>query len=143
LSGYAYQITPSGLRMANAETVQEQQECMLRALLAYEIPSAVEPNNGQEGFKPFIFILQVLKKLSALENPQGLSIVEMAIVQSYRDHNSVDEVVERIVTFRSERDAEISRVGKRRKDNELLDQLAVLLGVGLTWFSNLKITFSW
>lgn len=124
INGHAYQVTPSGLRMANAETIHEQHECMLRALLAYEIPSVVEPRNGQEGFKPFYFILQVLKKLSLIENPRGLSMVEMAIVQSYRDHQLVDEVVEKIVIFRVQRDAEIGRVAKRRKDSELLDQLA-------------------
>jgi hypothetical protein len=31
LNGLPYQLTPSGLRMVEAETVQEQQECMLRA----------------------------------------------------------------------------------------------------------------
>lgn len=129
LTGRAYQLTPSGLRMVEAESVQEQQECMLRALLAYQIPSVVEPNNGQEGFKPFFFILQILKKLSTFENPKGLSMVEMAIVQSYRDHNSVGEVIDKILQFRNERDAAVGRVAKRRKDNELLEQLAA--GAGL------------
>lgn len=72
LTGYAYEITPSGHRMINAETVQEQQECMLRALLAYEIPSVIEPNNGDESFKPFIFILQVLQILSSLEKSRRI-----------------------------------------------------------------------
>jgi hypothetical protein len=129
INGHAYQITPSGLRMANAETIQEQQECMLRALLAYEIPSVVEPSNGQKGFKPLFFILQVLNKLGFLENPRGLSMVEMAIVQSYRDHHLVDEVIDKIVIFRTERDAEVGRVAKKRKDAELLDQLATVAGL--------------
>ena len=129
ITGYAYQVTPSGLRMANAETIQEQQECMLRALLAYEIPSAVEPSHGQEGFKPFFFILQVLNKLSTLQNKQGLSMIEMTIVQAYRDHRLVDQVVEKIVIFRAQREAKIGRVAKRRKDSELLDQLATVAGL--------------
>ena len=129
ITGYAYQVTPSGLRMANAETIQEQQECMLRALLAYEIPSVVEPSHGQEGFKPFFFILQVLNKLSTLQNKQGLSMIEMTIVQAYRDHRLVDQVVEKIVIFRAQREAKIGRVAKRRKDSELLDQLATVAGL--------------
>ena len=56
-------------------------------------------------------------------------MVEMAIVQSYRDHHLVDEVVEKIVIFRAQRDAEIGRVAKRREDTELLDQLATAAGL--------------
>src|SRR5699024_10804913 len=63
LSGLPYELTPSGLRMIEAKTIREQQECMLRALLAYEIRSAIESKNGDQPFKPFVFILQVLKKL--------------------------------------------------------------------------------
>lgn len=129
LTGLAYEVTPSGQRMINSETVQEQQECMLRALLAYEIPSVIEPSNGDESFNPFIFILQVLQKLGSLENPLGLAQVEMAIVQTYRDHNSVDEVVEKIIEFRASRNAVTGRVAKRRVDNALLQQIATSVGL--------------
>lgn len=124
LTGYPYQVTPNGLRMANAETVQEQQECMLRALLAYEVPSAIEPNNSEQTFKPFFFILQVLGKLTTMENPFGLSKVEMAIVETSRSHDNVDQVVDRITEFRTRRNDADGRVAKRRVDNELLAQLA-------------------
>ncbi|MBB6690693.1 AlwI family type II restriction endonuclease [Cohnella xylanilytica] len=129
LTGRAYEITPSGQRMINAETVQEQQECMLRALLAYEIPSVIEPTNGEESFNPFIFILQVLQRLGSLENSEGLSKVEMGIVQIYRDHKSVDEVVEKILEFRAERNAVTGRVAKRRVDNALLERIAASVGL--------------
>lgn len=129
LTGRAYEITPSGQRMINAETVQEQQECMLRALLAYEIPSVIEPTNGKESFNPFIFILQVLQRLGSLENSEGLSKVEMGIVQIYRDHKSVDEVVEKILEFRAERNAVTGRVAKRKVDNALLERIAASVGL--------------
>lgn len=129
LTGRAYEITPSGQRMINAETVQEQQECMLRALLAYEIPSVIEPTNGEESFNPFIFILQVLQRLGSLENSEGLSKVEMGILQIYRDHKSVDEVVEKILEFRAERNAVTGRVAKRRVDNALLERIAASVGL--------------
>ncbi|MDN9010707.1 AlwI family type II restriction endonuclease [Brevibacillus laterosporus] len=129
LTGRAYEITPSGQRMINAETVQEQQECMLRSLLAYEIPSVIEPTNGEESFNPFIFILQVLQRLGSLENSEGLSKVEMGIVQIYRDHKSVDEVVEKILEFRAERNAVTGRVAKRRVDNALLERIAASVGL--------------
>ncbi|MCU4991165.1 AlwI family type II restriction endonuclease [Bacillus cereus] len=132
LTGLPYQLTPSGLRMIEAETIQEQQECMLRALLAYEIPSAVEPKNGEVSFKPFVFILQVLKKLSTLENPLGLSQVEMGIVQSYRDHSKVDEVLNDIIRHRTERESVTGRVAKRRVDRALLERLGTIGGVQST-----------
>jgi AlwI restriction endonuclease len=129
LTGLAYQLTPSGLRMIEAETVQEQQECMLRALLAYEIPSIIESKKGEEAFKPFIFILQVLKKLSSLDNPLGLSKVEMGIVQSTRDHNNVDNVINDIIHHRAARNAVFGRVAKRRLDVDLLKSLGEKGGI--------------
>jgi hypothetical protein len=132
LNGLPYQLTPSGLRMVEAETVQEQQECMLRALLAYEISSAIEPNNGAKSFNPFIFILQVLKKLNTLESPLGLSKVEMGIVQSYRDHSKVDDVVNDIIKHRMERDSAVGRVAKRKVDKTLLKKLGTIGGVQST-----------
>lgn len=132
LTGVPFQLTPSGLRMIEAQTVKEQQECMLRALLAYEIPSAIEPTNGDESFKPFVFILQVLKNLSMLENPLGLSKVEMGIVQSYRDHAKIDEVIHEIIKYRTERDNVKGRVAKRRVEKKLLEQLASIGGVQST-----------
>lgn len=129
LTGLPYQLTPSGLRMIEAETIQEQQECMLRALLAYEIPSVIEPRYGKQSFKPFIFILQVLKKLNALPNPLGLSQTEMGIVQSYRDHFKVDEALQEIIKHRIDRDSAVGRVGKRKVDNKLNDKLASSAGL--------------
>ncbi|AWD68660.1 AlwI family type II restriction endonuclease (plasmid) [Priestia megaterium] len=124
LTGKAYELTPSGLRLVEAITVKEQQECMLRALLAYEIPSIIEPKNGEESFNPFIFILQVLKRLGTLKKPLGLSKVEMGIVQSYREHSKVNEVINEIIKFRQLRDKAIGRVAKRKVDRDLIDQLA-------------------
>src|SRR5699024_392501 len=120
---------PSGLRMIEAKTVQEQQECMLRALLAYEIPSAIESKNGDKPFKPFVFILQVLKKLETLEKPLGLSPVEMGIVQSYRDHNQVELVIDDIIKHKTEISKAVSRVVKVQVVNELLKLLSIVGGV--------------
>lgn len=124
LTDYAYEITPSGCRMINAKTFQEQQECILRALLAYEIPSIMESGNNKESFTPFIFILQVLQKLSSFGITEGLSRVEMGIVQIYDDHNCVDEVIEKILKFREERNMVTGRAAKRRVDNKLMERIA-------------------
>lgn len=132
LSGQPYELTPSGYRMIEAETVPEQQECMLRSLLAYEIPSVVEPKNGKESFNPFIFILQVLKKLSLLHGSKGLSKVEMGIVQSYREHSKVDYVVNDIIEYRKKRDEAKGRVPKKKIDRKLIKELAIAGGVAPT-----------
>lgn len=129
LNGKPYQLTPSGLRMIEAKTIQEQQECMLRSLLAYEIPSTIEPRNGEQSFMPFIFILQVLKKLGKLPTQLGLSKAEMGIVQSYREHSKIDEALEAIIEHRADRDSALGRVGKRKVDNKLFDKLASEAGL--------------
>ncbi|MGE7751592.1 AlwI family type II restriction endonuclease [Lysinibacillus fusiformis] len=129
LSGKPYEITPSGQRMINAESLQQQNECMLRALLAYQIPSVVEPKNGVQSFSPFVFILQVLSKLSTKNDDRGLSKVEMAIVQLYRSHDEVDTVIDKIIEFREKYDKAKGRVGKRKQERLLLQELAPLAGV--------------
>lgn len=124
LSGRPYEITPSGLRMIQAESVQQQNECMLRALLAYELPSIIEPNNGTETFNPFILILQVLRALSLLEEARGLSKAEMSIVQVCRSHEEIFQVINKIQEYRTRYDAVTGRVNKRRVENELLQKIA-------------------
>jgi hypothetical protein len=52
LSGLPFEITPNGRRMMMAETYPEQQECVLRALLAYELPSPIQPKDGAYEFCP-------------------------------------------------------------------------------------------
>jgi len=129
LKGRAYEVTPNGQRMIAAETLQEQQECMLRALVAYEIPSVIESHQKGEVLRPFIVILQVLWKLGLLKDPQGLTKVEMAVVQVCRDHDAIDGVVDRILEFRAERDAADGSVGKRRVEEALLSEIAATAGV--------------
>lgn len=129
LTGRPYEITPSGQRMIDAESVQQQNECMLRALLAYQIPSVIEPRNGTSAFCPFVFILQVLLRLSNEQDSRGLSKSEMALVQVCRDHDAVDRVIADIMDFRSRYDAAAGRVGKRQQERLLLERIAVSAGV--------------
>ncbi len=129
LTGYPYEITPNGLRLINATTYQEQQECMLRALLAYQIPSIIEPRNGEQPFIPFIFILQVLYELRKLENSLGLSKAEMSILQIHRDHNSVDKVVKEILCFRESYLAATGKGAKHKIERNLLKQIAQSVGL--------------
>jgi hypothetical protein len=52
LSGIPYEITPNGNRLICAETAAEQQECFLRALAAYRIPSIFETRYKFPPFSP-------------------------------------------------------------------------------------------
>lgn len=120
LTGYPYEITPNGLRLIWSTTLQEQQDCMLRALLAYQIPSVIEPRNGEQPFNPFVFILQVLYELGNTKASLGLSKTEMVILQIYREHSKVSEAVADIVSFREEYGNAVGRVAKRRVEKNLL-----------------------
>ncbi len=124
LSGRPYEITPNGLRMIQAETIQQQQECMLRSLLAYEIPSKIELGNGAESFNPFFFILMVMDRISKSKDPRGLSKEEMALIQIYRDYTLIDELLDRIFGFRDEYDSAHGRVQKRQVEKNLLDSIS-------------------
>lgn len=129
LTGRHYEITPNGRRMINADSLQQQNECMLRALLAYQIPSVIESRNGERAFSPFIFILRVLLKLSTLDDNRGLSKTEMALVQVCRSQDEIDQVINDILAFRSVHDNEQGRVNKRRRERILLEQIAVRANV--------------
>ena len=63
LTGRPYEITPNGFRLIMAESVAEQQECFLRALTAYWIPSIFEPRYKFPPFSPLRFVLDILLKL--------------------------------------------------------------------------------
>ncbi|KZM57061.1 MULTISPECIES: AlwI family type II restriction endonuclease [Aeribacillus] len=130
LSGLPYEITPSGLRLIKAETIREQQECMLRTILAYQIPSPIENRWDQEdSFSPLKFCLDVVKKLTEMENPKGLSIPEMAIVQSYTQHDKFEDAVREIQKYRSKRNAMNGLMAKRKVDSELYNQKGKEAGI--------------
>lgn len=130
LNGLPFEITPSGRRLIDAETVPEEQECFLRSLVAYEIPSVIENRYKLEKpFKPFIFILQVLKKLEDLGFNKGLTKLEMGIVQSYDSHTDIEKVILEIEDYRKNRKMIENRVPKRRYDNKKAKEIGLRKGV--------------
>ncbi|MDD2189340.1 MAG: AlwI family type II restriction endonuclease [Eubacteriales bacterium] len=130
LSGLPFEVTPSGGRLINAESFPEQQECFLRALLAYEIPSAIETNNGSEPFMPLFFVLQVLKELLS-RTDQGLSYVEMGILQAFRTHdqNEIINIVNTISEYRVAYNGANGTVAKRAVDRETLTKFTQPMGI--------------
>ncbi len=59
-----YIITPNGARLIEAEITASQQECFLRSLVTYQIPSALENRYNFECFSPLRFVVQIITTLA-------------------------------------------------------------------------------
>ncbi len=104
LSGRAYEITPSGRRLAASETIGVQQECFLRSLMSYRIPSVIE--NRYKGkstvFSPLRFVLDSLVELGCQDLEQKLSFQEFALfVQTSSPDTGIESIVLEIGEFRT------------------------------------------
>lgn len=115
-----YEITPNGKRLIESDNVLYQQEAMLRALLAYELPSIIEDGYDFNVFKPFVFILQLLKSLKDKEE-KGLAKFEFAIVTMYDSHGDVEKAVENILDYRQKR--KVFNGNLKSFDKKYLDEL--------------------
>jgi hypothetical protein len=123
LEGLDYEITPSGNHLLDASSsIGAVHDVYLRQLVRHEIPSPIEGNFPPGRLKPFVLILQILAKLREANQP-GLTKLETGIfLQLFRCHTEelVDSLVERIVSYRRERDLITDQAGKKRLDNRLL-----------------------
>lgn len=126
IKGKAYEITPQGHRLAQADSIYEMQDTILRALLAVQINSF--DLKGKK-FKPFVFVLQVLKELSLLGERLGLNRSELLIVSSVSDHRKVKEIAAQIIKYRKGRDAAVGKQKKAKYDRHYLSQFANKVGV--------------
>ena len=64
ISGLPYELTPNGTRLAEAGNVADEYECFLRALVAYQIPSDLEPRfKSPATFAPLFIVLGILHGL--------------------------------------------------------------------------------
>lgn len=120
-----YILTPNGRRLISGDSLQAEQECFLRALLAQQIPSPIE--HFQRGLAPFNPLRIVLSIISCLES-SGLEPVirinEMAsIVQLIGDINSIQQVVEVIRTYRNEEEPYRGR-DRNRFQNQVREEAA-------------------
>ena len=101
LSGRPYEITPNGYRLATSKFITEQQECFLRSLASYRIPSLIENRYGGEQFSPIRFILRVMNALSKTWHDSPLSFQEFALfVQTSTPADCIDNIVQKIADFR-------------------------------------------
>lgn len=101
LSGRTYEITPNGYRLANAEIITAQQECFLRSLASYRIPSLIENNYKGKSFSPLRFLLRVMNELAVRGEDATISFQEFGLfIQTSTPTNGLDPVILQILTFR-------------------------------------------
>ncbi|HLP59129.1 MAG TPA: AlwI family type II restriction endonuclease [Candidatus Deferrimicrobium sp.] len=120
LSGMPYEITPNGHRLIQAESTAEQQECFLRALAAYKIPSIFEERYDCSPFSPLRFVLQILLALEKNGAEAVIGFDEMALfVQRRTPDDGLEKVVAEILTSREAR----NKSGNKKKfdANRLLE----------------------
>lgn len=107
-------ITPNGWRLIRAETVPAMQECFLRALAAYYIPSPSERDYGFSAFSPLRHVLSIMLELEKKTGDSRLNFIEMAvIVQVTSSDENMPEIIDKILNLRIRRDA---APNKRRFD---------------------------
>ena len=112
-SGRPFEITPNGYRLAESDVVTAQQECMLRSLASYRIPSLIEHSYGCEAFSPLRFVLRVVHGLASEGRDERLTFDEFALfVQTVTPEDGVEDTVDRIHAFRSGRERASGHVKK-------------------------------
>jgi len=98
-------ISENGLRLVNSDSVAAWQECFLRSLASYAIPSIVEDRYKGEQFSPLRHTLNVMQNLKILTNDSKLSIQEMGLfVQCSSSNENIDHLIESIVAFRRDKE---------------------------------------
>lgn len=123
LSGKPYEVTPQGSRLAKAENIFDMEDTMLRALLAVQIDT-------EKGiFKPFVFVLQVIRELENQGALAGLNRSELLIVFSTTSHDNVKQVVKEIINYRRNRNSVKGKRAKSKVDREILGKYAEKVGV--------------
>lgn len=102
LSGRAFEITPNGYRLIRSEPVTAQQECFLRSLLAYRIPSPIEKRYRSAPFNPLKFVIDIILQLPEAE--AYLSYAEFTLfVQTSAPDDGIENVIQQIITYRQRR----------------------------------------
>lgn len=107
-----YRETPQGARLRASATLPGTQDCFLRTLLAYQLPSALEPKKGYAGvpFIPLVHTLSILRELHELLDDSRVSLFEFScVIQASIPEDGARAVAERIVVLRSERAASANR----------------------------------
>jgi hypothetical protein len=126
LSGRPYEVAPNGYRLAQAEIITAQQECFLRSLASYRIPSLIENRYDGDSFSPLRFILRIMRELEVAGQNPNFTFQEFALyVQTATPADGLDSVVKNITVFREGR---IKAKGKvRAYDRTFYNDIATKL----------------
>lgn len=131
LTGRPFEITPNGTRLLNANLLPEQQECFLRAIASYRIPSPIEKlkkGKAHESFSPLRFTLTIMAEIETLSNNPKLTFREFAFfVQNATPKDGIDTIVSDILSYREGRKAEKGAV--RAYDKSFLENAAKKAGL--------------
>ena len=123
LSGRPYEITPNGYRLVESDCVTAQQECILRALASYRIPSLFESRYRFRSFSPLRFVLNVVHGLVRDGWNERLSFTEFALfVQTSTPTDDIESVVREILAYRSGREEAAGHV--KRYDRDFYHRIA-------------------
>lgn len=115
-SGIPYEVTPNGINLINADTIPAQQECFLRALAVYCIPSVFEPRYKVKQFSPLRHVLKILKNLENKKVEPVIKFWEMAVLQLTTPENGYENITSYILKYRKERERSDN---KKRLDSEM------------------------
>jgi len=110
-TGKPYEITANGCRLAKADVIAAQQECFLRALATYQIPSAIEKRYSCAAFSPLHFVLNIIFEIESSGEGAALGFDEFALhVQTASPDDGIHHVVARILSYRAERISNLGRI---------------------------------
>lgn len=117
-------ITPNGWRLIQADSVPGMQECFLRSLAAYYIPSDFERGYEFPVFSPLRHTLAVMLELEKTTGESQLDFIEMAVVvQLTAATDSPANIVAQILELRERRNIAPS---KKKFDGQQLVAVAHL-----------------
>jgi hypothetical protein len=107
VSGRQYEVTPNGKRLAESSSEIQMEECFLRSLLAYRVPSPIEKRtHAGRPFSPLRITLRTMLELEAEGLANHISFEEMAsLVQFTKSEEAVPVLVASIKSYREERAA--------------------------------------
>lgn len=116
-------ITQNGWRLIKADTVPAMQECFLRSLSAYYIPSALEKKYGFAVFSPLRHTLAVMLELEKKTGESRLNFMEMALVVQLSSSDDVlADIVARVLDLREKRQVSTN---KQKFDGHAKDAAAI------------------
>ncbi|WP_298691504.1 AlwI family type II restriction endonuclease [uncultured Sulfuricurvum sp.] len=117
-----YTTTNNGKNLLSADNISAVNECFLRALSAYYIPSVIESYNYYEVFSPLRHVLNVMLQLKNVTGNTHLYQREIGMfVQTTSTQNNIDEIIQNILTYRTNR---AGAVNKKAFDRDMYERMA-------------------